>query len=125
MAVEPSEDQKHFLSALGAFDWEARERYSRGFLELESSRQLEILGTASTVAPARPEPKPWTKGQRLEPAPEAPPPPSNLRDHFDHLRALVARTFYTTESGMKELGFAGRMAYSSFPGCTHPGDEPH
>ena len=125
MAVEPAEDRRRFLSALGAFDWEARERYARGFLELEALRQLEILDSASTMAPARPVPRAWTKGQRVEPEPAGPPPPANLRDHFDHLRALSVRAFSATEAGMKELGFAGRMAFSSFPGCTHPGDEHH
>jgi len=65
----------------------------------------------------------WTKGQPVEADPPGPPPPANLRDHFDRLRDVVARAYYATESGMKELGFTGRMAWPGLPGCTHPGDD--
>jgi hypothetical protein len=122
MAVEPIEEQRRFLSALGAFEREARERHARSFLDLDASQQNEILRAASTMPPAQPPPPPWTKGQAIAQEP-APLPPANLRDHFDHLRALVARAYYTTEAGMKELGFTGRMAFDGFPGCAHPGTE--
>jgi Gluconate 2-dehydrogenase subunit 3 len=123
MAVESTEAQRWFLNAIGAFEREARERYSRAFLEIAGSQQEEILAAASTMAPATPAPPAWTKGQPVERRPEGPPPPANLRDHFDRLRGLVARAYYATEPGMKELGFTGRMAWPTLPGCTHPGDE--
>ena len=123
MAVEPMEDQRRFLSALGAFEREARDRHARGWLEIDESQQQEILRAASTLPPARPMPPPWTKGQPLALEPSGPPPPANLRDHFDRLRDLVAHAYYATEPGMKELGFTGRMAWPSLPGCTHPGDD--
>jgi hypothetical protein len=123
MAVEPLEDQRTFLSALGAFEREARDRHARGWLEIDESQQQEILRAASTLAPAQPMPRVWTKGQPLELDPPGPPPPANLRDHFDRLRDVVARAYYATEPGMKELGFTGRMAWPSLPGCAHPGDD--
>ncbi len=123
MAVEPVEEQKRFLNALGSFEREARDRYSLGFLEIEDSQQREILEAASTLPSAQPPPAPWTKGQPIAREPEGPPAPANLRDHFDHLRALLARAYYATETGMKELGFTGRMAFPSLPGCTHPGGD--
>jgi hypothetical protein len=122
MAVEPIEDQTRFLSALGAFEREARDRHARGFLEIDESQQQEILRAASTLEPALSEPPAWTKGQPVENEPEGPP-PANLRDHFDRLRDRVARAYYATEPGMKELGFTGRMAWPGLPGCTHPGDD--
>lgn len=123
MAVEAIEEQTRFLSALGAFEREARDRHARGWLEIDESQQQEILRAASTLAPAQPMPRTWTKGQPVEPEPDGTPPPANLRDHFDRLRDLVARAYYATEPGMKELGFAGRLAWPSLPGCTHPGDD--
>ncbi len=65
MAVEPAEDQRRFLSALGAFDREARDRYSVGFLEIEDPSSTRFFAAASTAAPARPTPPAWTKGQRI------------------------------------------------------------
>ncbi len=123
MAVEPVEEQKRFLNALGSFEREARERYSLGFLEIDESQQRAILQSASTIPSAQPALPPWTKVQPIAPAPEGPPAPANLRDHFDHLRALLARAYYATEPGMKELGFTGRMAFPSLPGCTHRGGD--
>ena len=123
MAVEAREDQTRFLSALGAFEREARDRHHRGWLEIDESQQREILRAASTLPPGEPLPPAWSKGQPLAPEPPGPPPPANLRDHFDRLRDLVARAYYATEPGMKELGFTGRMAWASPAGCTHPGDE--
>lgn len=123
MAVEPIEERTRFLNAIGAFEREARERHARGWLEIDESQQQEILRTASTLAPATPPPPPWTKGAPVWHEPAAAPPPASLRDHFDRLRDLVARAYYATEPGMRELGFSGRMAWPGLPGCTHPGDD--
>jgi hypothetical protein len=123
MAVETHETQIRFLGALGAFEREARVRHARGFLEIEEREQQEILRIASTLPPSQPEPASWTKGQPLVVSSSSPPPPANLRDHFDRLRNLVARAYYATEPGMKELGFTGKMAWSSLPECNHTGDD--
>lgn len=123
MAVEPIEEQRRFLSALGAFEREARERYAKPWLELDRSQRIEILSAASTLAPQRPRASTWTRGQPVELEEPGPTPPSNLRDHFDRLRAWVARAYATTEVGMKDLGFNGKMAWANFPGCPHPDDE--
>jgi hypothetical protein len=122
MAVESFEEQTRFLNALGAFEREARDRHARGWLEIDESQRLDILRAASTLAPARPMPQVWTKGEPIAPLPtdsQA----ANLRDHFDRLRDIVARAYYTTEAGMRELGFEGRMAWGALPGCTHSGGD--
>jgi hypothetical protein len=125
MAAEPMEDRRRFLNALGAFEREARLRHGQGWLELDQRVQQEILAAASTLAPSRPDRSPWTKGQpiEIEPPELEDDRPANLRDHFDRLRNGIARAYYATEPGMKELGFTGRMAWSSLPGCAHPGSD--
>lgn len=122
VAVEPAGAQRRFLNALGAFDREARDRHARGWLEITDDQQLEILRAASTLASSRPAAPGWKRGDPVD-RPSAPTPPANLRDHFDHLRDWVQRAYYTTPAGMKELGFTGRMAFPSFPGCPHPGTD--
>jgi Gluconate 2-dehydrogenase subunit 3 len=121
MAVEPVDDRRHFLSALGAFEREARVRHAKSWLELDGAMQREILRDASTAASSRPEPPAWTKGEPIV-LPPRETPPATLRDHFELLRDLVARAYYATEPGMKDLGFSGRMVWTSFPGCSHPDD---
>lgn len=36
------------------------------------------------------------------------------------LKSWVAGAHYSSEAGMKELGFTGAMFFTSFPACTHP-----
>jgi hypothetical protein len=125
IAVEPMNEQRRFLNALGAFEREARHRHGRGWLELDERAQHEILVDASTLAPARPARPAWKKGRPIELEPDEEELAATLRDHLDRLRGLVARAYYATEPGMKELGFSGRMAWTSLPGCAHsPGDHP-
>jgi hypothetical protein len=122
LAVESAAAQRRFLNALGAFDREARDRYGKGWTEISRAQQTEILREASTLASARPAPPSWTRGQPVERPPQPPASPATLRDHFEHLKDWIQRAYYTTAAGMEELGFS-RVAFSSFPGCTHPGDD--
>jgi hypothetical protein len=47
--------------------------------------------------------------------------PDNLRDHFDHLKDWVVGAYYSTEEGMRELGWTGNQFFPSFNACTHEG----
>lgn len=122
LAVEPSTAQRRFLNALGAFERDARDRHSKGWMEITSAQQLEILRAASAQASAKPVPPAWTPGQPIERPEEPKAPPANLRDHLDHLKDWVQRAYFTTPAGMKEFGFTGDTAFEGFPGCRHPGD---
>jgi hypothetical protein len=123
VAVEPAQAQRRFLNALGAFDREARDQHSKGWLELTDTQQVEILRAASTLAPSRKPAPGWKRGDPVDRPAGPPAPPANFRDHFDHLRDWVQRAYFTTAAGMKELGFTGRMAFPAFPGCPHPGND--
>ena len=46
--------------------------------------------------------------------------PPTLRDRFELLKERVASAYYSSEKGMKELGWTGQMVHADFPGCTHP-----
>ena len=114
--------QRRFLNALGAFERDARDRHGKGWMEITSAQQVEILRAASELASAKPATPGWTRGQPIE-RPEPPTtPPANLRDHLDHLKDWIQRAYLTTAAGMKEFGFEGDTAFEGFPGCRHPGD---
>ena len=122
LAVEPAAAQRRFLNALGAFEREARDRHSKGWMEITGAQHVDILRAASTQPSARPASPPWTRGEPIE-RPAAPaPPPYNLRDHLDHLKDWVHRAYVTTPAGMKDFGFTGAIAFEGFPGCPHPGN---
>jgi hypothetical protein len=43
-----------------------------------------------------------------------------LRDHFDRIKGWVVDAYYSSEPGLKELGYSGQMFFAEFPNCTHP-----
>lgn len=63
------------------------------FRSQKPEQQAEILGTASTA------------GNKLEP-------------HFQLIKEWVAATYWSSEPGLKELGWNGQMAWANYPGCT-------
>ena len=120
LAVDSTEDQRNFLTALGAFEGRALARASRPWKQLAEADQIAILTEASTAASGRPAERPWTKGDPI-PSRSAPPPAFTLtlRDHFDLLKAWIVGAYYSSEIGMRELGWTGNVIHQTFPGCEH------
>jgi hypothetical protein len=117
LAVDSPESQRRFLNALGALEGECIARFGRPWTSLSEAQRTELLSVAST-APAGRGDRTWKPGTPVV----APPAPdrATLRDHFDDLKHWVAGAYYSTEAGMRELGWTGQMLFESFPGCTHP-----
>jgi len=42
-----------------------------------------------------------------------------LRDHFENMKGWVVGTYYTSEVGMRELGWTGDFYFDHVPGCQH------
>lgn len=122
LAASAQEDQQRFLGGLGAFEGQALQRGGRPWKDLSAPEQIEILTDASTMAPGAPAGRPWVRGGPI-PAPgsSATTHPITLRDHFDLLKGWIAGAYYSSEIGMKELGWTGNVFFASFPGCTHEG----
>ncbi len=122
LAADSHDDQRAFLVALGAVEGQALARGRRPWIKLTDAEQIAILTDASTMAPSEAPPKPWTRGEPVSygRVPE-PPAPLTLRDHFDLLKRWIAGAYYSSEIGMKELGWTGNVVHPAFPGCDHPG----
>jgi hypothetical protein len=120
LAVDTRENQREFRSALGWIDGEAAARFQRPWKALTPAQQVELLTAVSSGEPARP-PHFWVRGEAVivpPPLPEAPP---TARDRFDELKGWIAGAYYSSEIGMRELGWTGQTFFASFPGCEHPG----
>jgi hypothetical protein len=121
LSVDTERNRKRFLSALSAFEAAALERHQQPFVRLTAEQQDAILSHASRLEPAlaggsglaRRYQGPASGAGRSESA--------SLRDHFDHLKGWVSSAYYTSEIGMRELGWTGVSFFDEFPGCTHPG----
>ncbi len=118
LAVDTHEHQRDFLAALGAIQGEALRRYGKSWLSLDKAQQNELLTAAATGDRSR-TPRYWKPG---EPVLVPPPPkvPPTLRDRFELVKDRIATAYYSSEKGMKELGWTGQMVHTGFPGCTHP-----
>jgi Gluconate 2-dehydrogenase subunit 3 len=98
LAVELPQTQRAFLGSLGAFDMAAIRKHGKAWSAVTAAEQDAILREAST-ADAK----------------------SAIRGHFQNLKDWIAGAYYSSEQGMRELGWDGGMFFAEFPGCTHPG----
>ena len=103
LAVELPQTQRTFLSALGAFDMAAVQAHGKAWKSITAAEQDAILQAASTGESGR------AKGT------------TTLRDHFQTLKGWISGAYYSSEQGMKELGWTGNVFHGELPGCTHPG----
>jgi hypothetical protein len=121
LAVEGPDRQQKFLDALAHFESLAIDGKSRPFLALDAVAQDAILEATSKMEAGVPEDdRNW--GWFQVPGTKAPGPPKySSRDHFEEIKTRVSGAYYSSEIGMRELGFTGRTFFAGFPGCTHPG----
>jgi hypothetical protein len=98
LAVESAEHQREFLGSLGAFDMAAITKHGKPWIALTAPEQDALLGEASTADAA-----------------------SSFRSHFENLKEWIAGAYYSSERGMRELGWTGNTFHRELPGCTHPG----
>jgi hypothetical protein len=89
LAVESTETQKQFIQALGAFEHEAREAHGVSWKALTESQATALLTKISTLPDSDP-----------------------TRKAFDGIKSAVSETYFSSEAGMKELGWNGSMAFA-------------
>jgi len=107
LSVDTQENQRRFLNALGALEGASIDRFGRPWKALTPAQQVELLTALSTAAPGVKDASGST--------------PVTLRDHFDHLKGWISGAYFSSEVGMRELGWTGNVFHASFPGCPHPG----
>lgn len=99
LAVESAANQRAFLGALGAFDMAAIQKHDKAWVAIAPADQDAILRETS-AADAK---------------------TSAMRAHFENLKGWIAGAYYSSEPGMRELGWTGNVFHPELPGCTHPG----
>ncbi len=97
LSVETAAHQEKFLTSLSAIGAEANQRFGIALQKLSASELNSVL----TVASASPE-------------------GSAMRESFEDLKEWIIVSYYSSEMGMKELGWTPNRFFPSFPGCTHP-----
>jgi hypothetical protein len=102
LAVESAQSQRAAIAALGAFDMLAISKHNKAWTALSAGEQDALLQLASTAESGRPNNT------------------TTIRDHFQGLRGWISGAYYSSEVGMRELGWTGNVIFQSLPGCTHP-----
>ena len=113
--MDTQDNQRQFLNALGGIEGESIARYAHPWRSLTGDQQVALLTAASTAAPT---PKDATAASAAPAG--APAPLLTLRDRFDHLKGWIVGAYYSSEIGMRELGWTGNTFFPTFPGCEHP-----
>lgn len=117
LAIESEDVRRTFVSALAAFDAVARTEHGAPFRAIPAAQQRALLEAAAAVSP---EPPPPTPPPTDAPAPSpAAPRTITLTNPLNVLKTWIAGAHYSSEAGMKELGFTGNVFFQSFPACTH------
>jgi Gluconate 2-dehydrogenase subunit 3 len=117
LAVDTREHKRRFLSAMGALDAGSRDKFGKPFRALTEAQQNDVLTLASTAESGE-KYWVWTPGTPVE-RPDFGPEVVTLRDHFDHVKGWIVGAYYSSEAGLKELGYTGQMFFTTFPDCTH------
>src|SRR5215467_9067761 len=109
LSVDKRENQQKFAESLSAMAAEAQKRFDKPFPALDEGQKNAFLTDAS----AKPD-KPESSGTGAAPK------QSTLYGHFENLKGWISGAYYSSEVGMRELGWTGDYAFAAFPGCTHP-----
>ena len=105
LSVEDKVAQQKFLGSLSAIDGESSTKFGKSFAPLAPQQQESLLISISSAA----------RSGDVN---------SILRGHFEDLKEWIAGAYYSSEIGMRELGWTPDRVFSTFPGCSHPEGHP-
>jgi len=91
LSVDIPENREKFVAALTAIESEAQKRFGHDFHQLPPTASDSLLTSISQDGANR--------------------------KHFKHLKDWVTVAFYSSEEGMRELGWTEDRAFRAFPGC--------
>ena len=109
LGADKPENQRKFVESLTVLDAQAQKRYGKSFPALDDKEKNDLLTDASS----RPNNAKTSQTGAEKKEPE-------LYGHFENLKAWISGAYYSSEVGMRELGWTGDYVFEAFPGCAHP-----
>jgi hypothetical protein len=109
LSVDTAHHTQKFMESLAAFQGESQKRFGKRFPSLDAGEQSLILEQASRDSSKENS----SNGNAVEN-------PPSFHEHFENLKGWISGAYYSSETGMRELGWTGDYVYESFPGCAHP-----
>ena len=108
LSVDTAEHKQKFAETLAAFEAGSQERFGKRFPSLDASQQ-DMLLTDASAYPAK-EDSSGSAGRQNR----------GLHKDFEDLKGWISGAYYSSEMGMRELGWTPDRVFASFPGCEHP-----
>jgi hypothetical protein len=117
LSVDTQTHREKFMASLSAIESESQKRFGKLFAALAEEQKIALLTMAS---------KDEQKGKKNEVASgensadehtgeHAP----TLHNHFENLKAWISAAYFSSEAGMRELGWTGDYVFESYPACDH------
>jgi gluconate 2-dehydrogenase gamma chain len=107
LAAETYEVQRTFLNSLGYLDGESIRRYKAAFCQLAREDQDDLLYALAYPRSG----SGWTSDAAG---------PDIGHGHFEQLKQRIGFAFYSSQIGMRELGWDGAFMHGVYKGCDHP-----
>jgi hypothetical protein len=89
LSVDSADRQKAFLASLAAVDEVSQQQFEHGFGELNAGDREKALTSLS----------------------------HDRKEAFGNLKEWIVGAYYSSEQGMKELGWDGNFAFDKYPTC--------
>ena len=103
LKAETRENQQSFLNSLAFFDGESIRRYGKAFVYLTPDLQTELLEFVAYPHTL----ESWGEGEEA----------TSGHNHFSTIKDWVSRSFYSSEAGMKALGWDGSPPHGVLGAC--------
>jgi hypothetical protein len=117
LSVDTPAHRENFVASLSAIESESQKRFGKLFAALAEEKKIELLTMASKDEQDGKEKKAASEENSADEhtGEHAP----TLYDHFEHLKGWISGAYYSSEAGMRELGWTGDYAFGSYPACDH------
>jgi hypothetical protein len=107
LSADTPAHREKFVASLSSIESESQKQFGKLFAALAEEKKIQLLTIAS---------KGDQEGKEEEHAGESAP---TLHDHFEHLKGWISGAYYSSEAGMRELGWTGDYVFESYPACEH------
>jgi hypothetical protein len=95
LSVDTHNAQEKVLASLSAFESASQNTFHAEIASLSATQLHDLLTSHSA-------------------------PDSADHQHFNHLKDWISGAYYSSEIGMRELGWTPDRVFSTFPSCSHP-----
>lgn len=116
LAVEPPATHRKFYNAIGVMEGLAIREHRKAWKSLTAAEQHALLTRASTAEPGRRQGQGGPFGPPAGGA-SAGPEALNIRDQFEQLKGWISGAYYSSEIGMRDLGWNGGVFFAQLPAC--------